>query len=79
MSMTPGPWHCTLPDETSAGGVYGSDGNCVCDIYSSESNIADDAAPLDVAKHAYPALLTHFIDGISDFYSIDRNNLHTYR
>ena len=51
MSMiSPGPWHCTLPDDTVAGGVYGSDGNCVCDIYSSESNIANDAAPLEVAK-----------------------------
>ena len=47
---SPGPWTCTLPDEAVAGGIYASDGSCVCDIYSNESNIADDAAPLEVAK-----------------------------
>ena len=46
---TPGPWYCTFPDETSAGGVYGGE-KCVCDIIPKELQVAWDCEEVSTAR-----------------------------
>ena len=46
---TPGPWHYTLADETSSGGVYGNE-KCVCDIIPKELQVAYDCEEVEIAN-----------------------------
>ena len=46
---TPGPWHYTLADETSSGGVYGGE-KCVCDIIPKELQVAYDCEEIEIAN-----------------------------
>jgi hypothetical protein len=46
---TPGPWHYTLADETSAGGVYGNE-KSVCDIIPKELQVAYDCEEVEIAN-----------------------------
>ena len=46
---TAGPWHYTLADETSAGGVYGNE-KCVCDIIPKELQVAYDCEEVEIAN-----------------------------
>ena len=52
---TPGPWHYTLADETSSGGVYGGE-KCVCDIIPKELQVAYDCEELEIT-HANARLI----------------------
>ena len=46
---TPGPWHYTLADETSSGGVYGGE-KCVCDIIPKELQVAYECEEVEIAN-----------------------------
>ena len=46
---TPGPWHYTLADEISSGGVYGGE-KCVCDIIPKELQVAYDCEEIEIAN-----------------------------
>ena len=46
---TPGPWHYTLADETSSGGVYGNE-KCVCDIIPKELQVAYYCEEVEIAN-----------------------------
>ena len=46
---TPGPWHYTLADERSSGGVYGGE-KCVCDIIPKELQVAYDCEEIEIAN-----------------------------
>ena len=48
-TFTPGPWHYTLADETSSGGVYGGE-KCVCDIIPKELQVAYDCEEVEIAN-----------------------------
>ena len=48
-TFTPGPWHYTLADETSSGGVYGGE-KCVCDIIPKELQEAYDCEEVEIAN-----------------------------
>jgi hypothetical protein len=48
-TFTPGPWHYTLADETSSGGVYGNE-KCVCDIIPKELQVAYDCEEVEIAN-----------------------------
>ena len=48
-AFTPGPWHYTLADETSSGGVYGGE-KCVCDIIPKELQVAYDCEEIEIAN-----------------------------
>ena len=52
---TRGPWHYTLADETSSGGVYGGE-KCVCDIIPKELQVAYDCEELKIT-HANARLI----------------------
>ena len=46
---TPGPWHYTLADERSSGGVYGGE-KCVSDIIPKELQVAYDCEEIEIAN-----------------------------
>ena len=48
-AFTPGPWHYTLADERSSGGVYGGE-KCVCDIIPKELQVAYDCEEVEIAN-----------------------------
>jgi len=48
-TFTPGPWHYTLADERSSGGVYGGE-KCVCDIIPKELQVAYDCEEVEIAN-----------------------------
>jgi hypothetical protein len=52
MSYTPKPWSAIIPTGESgvSGGIYGPNNTCIADVYSKESGISADAAPLEVAQ-----------------------------
>mgnify|MGYP003319158051 FL=1 len=52
MSYTPKPWRAIMPtgEPGVSGGIYGPDNTCIADVYSKESGICADSAPLEVAQ-----------------------------
>ena len=46
---TPGPWHYTLADETSMGGVDAGE-KCICDIIPKELEVTHDCEEVEIAN-----------------------------